>query len=1067
MNSNLVNRVQGWLKSRRFWKRFFIYCLGLPFALIIVLVLVVYIKQDSIVQGLINDLNKDFYGSTEIKDSHISMFENFPYISIDLEDFKVYETKEDKESPIVDVKDLYIGFNLWTIITGQMEIKKIKIVDGDINLVQHKSGDFNIVKALSSKSAIESPEEEFHLDLKKIELKNVDISKLNEANNLKIEAFVQNAISKFKTSEANVRAALDANFVLNIISNNDTTFFKHKHLALDTDLEFIKGKDALTIQPTTVTLEDSNFDFKGSIDFRNDVDLDLQFNGNKSNFDLLIALMPEELMKELMTYDNSGDITLEARVRGKSINGNNPSMMAKIGCTNGRFTNLETKKSIQGLNFEASFTNGEKRAKETMKFEIKNLKATPEAGNFNSSIRVKDFNAPEITAKLHTEINLDFVSKFFQFKHIQNLKGKASIDLDYHDIVDLERPENVLTQLSESYQMDLKLSDVGFKLDTYELPVKDFNLSTKIRGHEASIVNCDIKIGRSDLHVTGIIDDLPAIIHHSEKPVDTKLKIKSNYLDIYQLTGADSLAIDEQVKNLSMDFDFKASAKSFTESKYLPVGEFFIENLHAQLKHYPHTFHDFHADVFVDERDLRVVDFKGMIDKSDFQFSGKLEHYEKWFDEQPGGESKIEFNLASKMLQLESLFTYKGENYVPEEYRHEEFDDLKIHGFTYLHYVDKLKSLDLNIDEFKGKMKVHPLKFENFKGRIHYESEHLVVEDFHGKLGNSSFKTTLHWYLGENEKIRQRDNHFSITASRLDVDQLIKYNPAPTSKNGKSSGAIVDHDAGFNIYELPFTKMTYHVDIGQLNYHRLLLSNVKGELSTTPNHYIHIHHLGLDAAGGHFDIKGYFNGSNPDLIYFSPEIYAKNVDLDKLMFKFENFGQDYLVSDNLHGKFKGKITGKIHMHSDLVPKLDDSEVHLDLDVTHGKLENYSLLQYMSDYFKDKNLNQVLFDTLNNHIDIKEGVITIPKMTVNSSLGHIKISGKQTLSGQMEYYLSIPWKMVTKTASAKLFGKKESEEVLASQVDEIQYKEEKSRYVNVKITSDENGYKFSLGKDKSK
>ena len=298
-------------------------------------------------------------------------------------------------------------------------------------------------------------------------------------------------------------------------------------------------------------------------------------------------------------------------------------------------------------------------------------------------------------------------------------------------------------------------------------------------------------------------------------------------------------------------------------------------------------------------------------------------------------------------------------------------------------------------------------------------------------------------------------------------DELIKYNPAPAIKKVNNSVEKIDHDAGFNIYELPFTHMTYHLDINQLNYNKHLLNNIKGDLRTTPNHYIHIDHLKMDAAGGHFDISGYFNGSNPKLIYFSPNIHAKNVDLDKLLVKFDNFGQDHLVSENLHGKFTGRITGKIHMHNDLVPKIDDSEIHMDLDVTHGRLENYSLLFYMSDYFKDKNLNKVLFDTLNNHIDINKGQVTIPKMTINSSLGHMEISGKQDLAGNMEYYLSIPWKMVSKTAATKLFGKSKTDEELASQVDEIQYQGKNTKYVNITIVGNEKGYKFSLGKDKNK
>ena len=77
---------------------------------------------------------------------------------------------------------------------------------------------------------------------------------------------------------------------------------------------------------------------------------------------------------------------------------------------------------------------------------------------------------------------------------------------------------------------------------------------------------------------------------------------------------------------------------------------------------------------------------------------------------------------------------------------------------------------------------------------------------------------------------------------------------------------------------------------------------------------------------------------------------------------------------------------------------------------------------------------------------------------------MEISGKQDLTGNMEYYLRIPWNMVSKAASSRLFGKNK-EEVSEDQVDEIQYGKEKQRYVNVKITGNESGYKFTLGKPK--
>jgi hypothetical protein len=154
------------------------------------------------------------------------------------------------------------------------------------------------------------------------------------------------------------------------------------------------------------------------------------------------------------------------------------------------------------------------------------------------------------------------------------------------------------------------------------------------------------------------------------------------------------------------------------------------------------------------------------------------------------------------------------------------------------------------------------------------------------------------------------------------------------------------------------------------------------------------------------------------------------------------------------------------MHADLTPKIDDSEIHMDMHITEGKLQDFDMLEILSDYFGDKNLKNVRFDTLDNHFDLINGELTIPNMDINSSLGHILISGKQNTDLTFEYYVSVPWKVISKAASSKLFGKNK-EEVNPEQIDEIQQTNDnkKTRYVTVKIIGNPDDYKISLGKRK--
>jgi hypothetical protein len=222
----------------------------------------------------------------------------------------------------------------------------------------------------------------------------------------------------------------------------------------------------------------------------------------------------------------------------------------------------------------------------------------------------------------------------------------------------------------------------------------------------------------------------------------------------------------------------------------------------------------------------------------------------------------------------------------------------------------------------------------------------------------------------------------------------------------------------------------------------------------------------MEAAGGQFNLSGYFNGSDPKQIYLSPNLTLKDVDLDQLLFKFENFGQDHLVSENLHGKVSSQIKGKIRVYPDLVPDLDESEIHMEVQVLNGRLVNYKPMLMLSDYMGDKNLRNVRFDTLQNRLDITKGKMTIPDMTIESTLGHMELSGTQDMEQNIEYYVRIPWKTVKRAAVYKLFGNKKDKDSIPTDDKIIEVDPTKKiRYLNLKIHGNIDDYKVSLGKDK--
>jgi uncharacterized protein involved in outer membrane biogenesis len=118
--------------KKQLLKRLIVLVFAVPLLVFALLILVIVWKQDDIVQELIATANADFIGELEIEDSHVSPFINFPYVSIDLDHVRIFEDKEKKTAPLMDVDDVYLGFDILDLLRGKMEIKSIKVSEGII-----------------------------------------------------------------------------------------------------------------------------------------------------------------------------------------------------------------------------------------------------------------------------------------------------------------------------------------------------------------------------------------------------------------------------------------------------------------------------------------------------------------------------------------------------------------------------------------------------------------------------------------------------------------------------------------------------------------------------------------------------------------------------------------------------------------------------------------------------------------------------------------------------------------------------------------------------------------------
>lgn len=1015
-------------------------------------------NQKQLTQHAIDSVNEGLNGLLVVKDSRISPFANFPYVSIDLQNVVFYGEKNQEAEVIFSVDDLYIGFSVWDILVGKYNIKSLKLENGFLDLEKDLEGNINLLQAIDLDSASPKNEnEELKINLSRISLDSfkVNFNDLSDLSAVKMD--LSKGLASINFADDHIIVDFDSDMVFDYLIGGETSFFANKHLGVEIELDYDQIKSEVSITRSKLALEDAYLTLSGKAILGEETFLDLEIGGEKPDFSLLAAFLPNETGAALKKYQNEGDVYFQGSVSGVVGNGKVPKIAFEFGCDNAYFVNPDKNRKVDDLRFSGFFTNGSERSLKTSEFQLLNFYAKPDQGKFEGKLVIRDFEDPYVKVNLNADLDLEFLSQFFEVDGLEGFSGQVVVNMDFDEIINLDSGAMGMTGVKNSLESELIVKNLNFKLQDYPLPIKSANIYAFMRNGKLRLENLSFKIGDSDFKLSGSIDDFPALVHGQNKAIRTELKAMSRTIDLGQLTPEDT-SLQEVISDFNILLSFESTGADLQNFEHLPKGEFFVEDFYAKLKNYPHAFHDFHADIVIDQEMMEVKDFSGEIDKSDFHFSGKVLNYAKWFQEVTKGDSRFEFDLVSNHLNISDLLTYNGVNYLPKDYQKEEIDKLNLKGSLDLHYDGQFKSADFYLSDLDGKFKVHPLRLHDFKGRVHYENDYLTMEDFGGKMGKSDFNFKLGYFLGEPDSLNVKTNYFSLESNALDLDELMAFEGIDVDTN---------HQEAFNVFDLPFSEMSFKAKIGKLNYHNFWLEDFQAVAGTTKNHYIHLDTLSLHAADGTLAIKGYFNGSDPEHIYFHSTMEAEKLDLDKLLFKFENFGQDYLINENLHGKVSGTIISKFLVYPDLTPIIDQSEAKMDLTVYQGSLVNFAPLSAMSSYFSDRNLSNVRFDTLRNTFELKEGILSIPLMNINSSLGFIELSGKQSLDMNMDYFIRIPLGLVTSVGFKSLFAGKGKDEIDPEQEDSIVYRDgsKRVRFVNINMKGTPDDYKVSLAKDK--
>jgi len=198
----------------------------------------------------------------------------------------------------------------------------------------------------------------------------------------------------------------------------------------------------------------------------------------------------------------------------------------------------------------------------------------------------------------------------------------------------------------------------------------------------------------------------------------------------------------------------------------------------------------------------------------------------------------------------------------------------------------------------------------------------------------------------------------------------------------------------------------------KLSLNKFNASNVAANILFTDDAF-EIQKAALLHADGSFDLTAKIRQINGAYNQASIQTVLQNINVKKLFYAFDNFGQSSITSGNIKGTMNctANITTSISSNGKLISNTLNGKLYFSLK--NSALINFQPLKNIQKYvFKNRDLDNVQFAELKDTFDINNGDIYIHRMPVQSSALTMYVEGIYSFENRTDISIQVPVSSLT-------------------------------------------------------
>lgn len=560
-------------------KKILLFVLG--FFIITLAIGILYLdkKKDKIIPYIVQSINSQIEGEFKYESISLIPFKHFPAVSISIEKPILLVKIESRIDTVIQLNEIDLSFDVLGLLRSEINLSKLSIYGGKIQIVQYPDSTFNITNALRGKEVqmdSSKSKKAVNLNIDKLFVENVDLEFYHLNHNAHLNTSINSIKASFQFSKDSLNCTLDLHSKLNEFVIGNDRLIEDKKISLNSSFNYNNITKSIRIKKGKLGISEALILLDGEIELLAEKNIHLNFEADDKNLQFTKLFFTKE-EKNLI---ESGSLFLKGTING-SLNDELPSTKLSFGAKNLTLNIPGSSNQIKNLDFEADFYSGEKKDLSEAILKIESIQSELPNGHLKGNMSISNFSNPYLDYDLDLKTKLDGFDNLLKDTSIDSLSGLISVNnrfIGYLYKKEWNKEDSINT-------MEAQINDLSFSINN-EFIFKNITSNFTTNDGVIFLDTSSLTLNNSSIVFIGKIENYLALMLDLESPAIADLTLSTklyDFPDFFSYSNSIASSFPYKIEDITMSLKVITSLKDLSHFSSVPKMDFQFHYLHGKI----------------------------------------------------------------------------------------------------------------------------------------------------------------------------------------------------------------------------------------------------------------------------------------------------------------------------------------------------------------------------------------------------------------------------------------------------------------------------------------------------